>query len=101
MSNLHSTRRMALGAIAASWMATGSAWAQLKYPAKPVRMIVPFPAGSQSDVIARVVELIAPLYTLLFPRPKGETRRIAADQPNRFVGSGQCGAGIARACSKF
>ena len=58
MSNLHSTRRMALGAMAAGWMATWPAWAQSKYPAKPVRMIVPFPAGGGPDSVGRLVAQI-------------------------------------------
>lgn len=32
-----------------------SAWAQNKYPDKPIRMIVPFPPGSASDFLARTV----------------------------------------------
>jgi len=33
---------------------SGAAWSQ-EYPAKPIRMIVPFPAGGGSDTIARVL----------------------------------------------
>jgi tripartite-type tricarboxylate transporter receptor subunit TctC len=40
--------------MAALFFATTCAVAQT-YPVRPLRMIVPFPAGSQSDVIARVV----------------------------------------------
>ena len=36
--------------------AAAHAWAQAeKYPARPVRMIVPFTAGTQTDVLARLI----------------------------------------------
>ena len=41
-------------AAAACFLAPASAWAQ-DYPAKPVRMVLPFPAGGGSDTIARVL----------------------------------------------
>jgi tripartite-type tricarboxylate transporter receptor subunit TctC len=42
--------------------ANGLTWAQT-YPAKPVRLIVPFPAGGATDLVARVVQ--EPLSKLL------------------------------------
>ncbi len=38
-------------------LAAGSAYAQQAYPYKPIRLIVPFPAGGQTDVVARTVAL--------------------------------------------
>jgi tripartite-type tricarboxylate transporter receptor subunit TctC len=31
------------------------AWAQADYPAKPIKIVVPFPAGGTSDVLARLI----------------------------------------------
>jgi tripartite-type tricarboxylate transporter receptor subunit TctC len=51
--NHRPTHLIALIALLA-WVATGSALAQT-YPTKPVRMIVPFPPGGATDLLARVV----------------------------------------------
>jgi tripartite-type tricarboxylate transporter receptor subunit TctC len=41
-------------AITASLLSATGAWAQADYPSRPIRVIVPLPAGSSPDVIARL-----------------------------------------------
>ena len=41
--------------LAAALLATGSALAQAAYPSKPIKFLVPFTAGSGTDLIARTV----------------------------------------------
>ena len=53
MTSLNLSRRRALAA-ASLLLATGAALAQA-YPAKPIKVIVPFPAGGGTDLIAREV----------------------------------------------
>ena len=48
------TRRTALAAALA--LAASGAFAQAAFPSKPVTLLVPYPAGGLSDVIARMVE---------------------------------------------
>jgi tripartite-type tricarboxylate transporter receptor subunit TctC len=47
--------RGALAAVALWVSASGVALAQATYPNKPVRMIVPFPAGGSADLVARSI----------------------------------------------
>jgi tripartite-type tricarboxylate transporter receptor subunit TctC len=43
-------------ALAMLVFATGPAFAQSDYPSKPIRLIVPYPPGGGTDVIARIVQ---------------------------------------------
>ena len=47
-------KRAALGMLLAV-AAAGPAFAQAEWPARPIRLIVPFTAGSSSDIVARIV----------------------------------------------
>jgi tripartite-type tricarboxylate transporter receptor subunit TctC len=54
---MKSRRNLILSAIVTSvaLMGAGAGWAQDAYPAGPIRVVIPFPAGGSTDVIGRAV----------------------------------------------
>lgn len=48
-------RRTLLAALALSGLLAGAAHAQDDYPSRPVKLIVPFPAGGTSDIMGRLI----------------------------------------------
>ncbi len=49
-------RRILLqSALALAVLGLPAAWAQDKWPSKPISYIVPFPAGGTTDILARLI----------------------------------------------
>ena len=74
----------ALGTVGTSGiLAPASAWAQDKWPTKPIRLVVPYPAGGSSDIIARLIS-----------KPLGEALGQAVVVDNKPGANGNIGAAI-------
>lgn len=73
------SRRYALAAAIACSLAT-SAFAQA-WPTKPIRLVVPFPAGGGTDIIAREVtnKLMGPGYTFIVDNKPGSGGNLGVD----------------------
>ena len=54
MNSLHALRRTAAGLVLAALACVNPAAAQ-DYPARPVRLIIPFPPGGSNDVVGRLI----------------------------------------------
>ncbi len=64
-------------------LAPASAWAADKWPTKPIRLVVPYPAGGSSDIIARLIS-----------KPLGEALGQAVVVDNRPGANGNIGAAM-------
>ena len=50
----NATRVLMHAVAAAAWMCAAASWAQ-EFPVKPVRYVVPFPAGTSNDIVGRLL----------------------------------------------
>ena len=89
---LHTRVLVTLALLISASLSTTYALAQGTYPTKPVRMIVPFPAGGATDILAR--ELAAQLaqrwkQSVVVENKAGANGAIAADALIKAPADGQ------------
>ena len=72
------SRRTALAFAAASVVASTAVFAQA-WPAKPIRMVVPFPAGGGTDIIARELTNKLPGYQFVIDNKPGAGGNLGVD----------------------
>jgi tripartite-type tricarboxylate transporter receptor subunit TctC len=52
---MHRKTRFLVSAVLAMWTGAAAAEEMPSYPSRPIRMIIPFPAGGPTDMVARVI----------------------------------------------
>ena len=83
---MHFSRRAAI-ALAAASLATCAAFAQ-GWPAKPIRMVVPFPAGGGTDILAREITGKLPGYTFVIDNKPGAGGNLGVDAAAKSAADG-------------
>jgi tripartite-type tricarboxylate transporter receptor subunit TctC len=84
-------RTLLLGSMAALPAGPRPAWAQNPFPARPVRLIVPYGAGGASDIIARAMAAAAPQGVTFVVENRGGgasipgTQAIATAEPDGYT----------------
>src|SRR5688572_27469809 len=49
------SRALVYSIAAVVWMYSAASWAQQNFPNKPVRYVIPFPAGTSNDIVGRLL----------------------------------------------
>jgi tripartite-type tricarboxylate transporter receptor subunit TctC len=87
---MNPTRRTLLAALAASTLPAQLAYAQA-YPNKPIRLVVPFPPGGPTDVLARIVAAKLPDFVgqqVVLDNKPGASGMIGAEQVAKALPDG-------------